>query len=87
MLVQVKGAAESLALLAEIAPEELEIRARYRIVTEPSPRIEWLHHGEWVVVYYCSSEAGAKACLERVVAKSLEWERLSEDERRRRILR
>lgn len=65
----------------------LGVGVNYRIVSEPSWRVESFHKGEWTVAFYCSSQASAERCLAKCLARQKEWQSLSEAERTRRILR
>ena len=64
-----------------------EIRARYRIVSDPSWQVEACVTGVWRTAFFCSSEASAKQCMERQIVRFKRWLSLSEEERMREILR
>lgn len=66
---------------------EEEIRPLFRVVADPSWRVEYRWKGQWVVVSYCGSETTAKAALERHVARSVAWSNMTLEERTRSVLR
>lgn len=66
---------------------EQAIRDSYRVVSEPSWRVEKLYGTEWRVVSYCGSEDAAKRSLERNVASAIKWGGMTQDERMASILR
>ncbi len=67
--------------------EEQEVRQRYRITVDPTPRVLKFWRGEWVVAYYCSSEDGAAVILEKCVRRELEWSRMTPEQRLNAVLR
>jgi hypothetical protein len=58
--------------------------SRYRV---NGKTVEAFHNGEWIVAMYCSSEDGAVECREKCIKRYIDNSQLSDDERRRRILR
>ena len=76
---------------------EAEARGVFRIVNAPSflydngERLVWqvqrIHEGAWQTGYWCASEEAANKVLERCVARYVEWSKLTDEERMRRILR
>lgn len=64
-----------------------EIRARYRIVTNPSWRVQKCVNGVWRDVFFCGSEESAKKCLERQIIRFKRWLTLTPEERMKEILR
>lgn len=61
--------------------------AEYRVVFDPSWRVETCYRGGWRVAYYCSSKEGAEACLKRCEKRAAEWAQMTEEERRTSVLR
>lgn len=66
----------------------LSIEFHYRVISDPSWQVQKeVRHGEWVTVFYCSSENGAMECLHKNIERHLEFSKMSPDEKARAILR
>lgn len=63
------------------------VEFHYRIISDPSWQVQKQHRGEWVTAWYCKDEASAIATLKRSVDKTVEWSRLTPEERAKRILK
>jgi hypothetical protein len=59
----------------------------YRVVSDPSWRVEVFHKGKWIVAYYCSSEDGAKRRMKKCQKEAEKWSKMTKDERMASILR
>ncbi len=64
-----------------------EAAARYRVVSEPTWRVECFHDGEWKVSGYCSSEESANKAMERRIQACLRFAQMTPEERAASILR
>ena len=61
---------------------------KYRkALVDDSWRVEVYYSGEWRVAFYCQDEASADHCLDRCLIRDMEWARMTEEERRKAILR
>jgi hypothetical protein len=67
--------------------EEQAIRQEYRITGDPSWRVLKMWKGQWVVAFYCRSEAGAAEQMERCVQRAIRWAAMSDAERIASVLR
>lgn len=67
--------------------EEQAVRQTYRVVCDPSWRVEKRYGAEWKVVAFCGTEDAAYRSLERHVTKAIRFSQLTDDERIRDILR
>lgn len=76
-------------LLRSLNAWDHETRAckKYRVVFDPTPRVEALHNGEWIVGAYCSTKEGAERSFEQLVKRYVESVNMTIEERRKSILR
>ncbi len=66
---------------------EEEIRPLFRVVSEPSWRVEYLWKGQWSVVAHCKTQAAAEIFMESRIARTVLWSNMTPDQRYRSTFR